>query len=214
MNRAPPACLVSATADGRPAAQLWVLLAAAGDRIDALRAGCTPVPDGVDCLYVESALDGLGDGSLPAALYEHWLQPLRARYRRIVLGDLSIGGLLALALTDTWPDLADAHVLIAPYPGNRGLIADLAATGGAGAWLHRPAPETLERRGWRGLQTLAASGRPPWLGYGAADRFADGLQQMACLLPPACVEVIDGGHDWPTWQRLWAHWLAIAAAPA
>lgn len=211
MKRALPACYLPAVAGAR-APQLTVLLAAAGDGPQALIDGCAAgmAAAGVvtDGLYVESALDGLTDGSLLAALSD-WLAPLRAGYPRIVLGGISLGGLLALALADAHPALADDTVLLAPYPGNRVRLAGLAAPGGrhgdppAGA-----GPETLEQRGWRGLHALCAAGRPPWLGYGHADRFADGQRLMAAALPPARVCTIAGGHDWPTWRALWAHWLA------
>lgn len=204
MNRALPVEYRPAV-PGRHARALVVLLAAAGDDPQALAAGCAPPPgDGRDYLYVESALDGLGDGSLLTSLHGQWLAPLRDRHAHLLLGGLSIGGLLALVLADAQPALADAHLLIAPYPGNRALVAGLRAAGGPGPWLALPAPETLERRGWRGLQGLCAAGRPPWLGYGRADRYADGLQLMADDLPAARVRAIDGGHDWPTWRTLWA----------
>ena len=55
--------------------------------------------------------------------------------------------------------------------------------------------------------------RPPLtLAYGLQDRFADSLSVVAQALPPERVLTIDGGHDWPPWQRLWSRVLDREAA--
>ena len=46
-----------------------------------------------------------------------------------------------------------------------------------------------------------------YLSYGASDRFAQPLGWYATRLPPQQVEVIPGGHDWGTWQKLWQRFL-------
>jgi enterochelin esterase-like enzyme len=48
-----------------------------------------------------------------------------------------------------------------------------------------------------------------YLGYGREDRFAQGLDLMAQALPPAAVQVIEGGHDWSTWSVLWERFLDL-----
>jgi hypothetical protein len=48
-----------------------------------------------------------------------------------------------------------------------------------------------------------------YLGYGRDDRFAQGLDLMTQALPPATVQVIEGGHDWSTWSALWERFLDL-----
>ena len=65
--------------------------------------------------------------------------------------------------------------------------------------------------GWRALQALASRPHVPlWLGYGSEDRFAGGHALMAAVLAPHQVTTLAGGHDWPTWLRLWQHYLELS----
>jgi hypothetical protein len=45
------------------------------------------------------------------------------------------------------------------------------------------------------------------IGYGRDDRFAYAQDFMASLLPSEQVVVIEGGHDWSTWEMLWNRFL-------
>ena len=65
-----------------------------------------------------------------------------------------------------------------------------------------------EHRIWRYIK--ARSGPSPlYLGYGREDRFAKGHALMAAELPEKCVDVIEGGHDWRTWFKLWERFLDL-----
>lgn len=159
-------------------------------------------------------LTAVADGRLVHDLYAQVLHPAREQGRRIVLGGISIGGLMALACQDCYPDSADALVLLAPYPGNRSITRQIASQGGVRQWAPGELPEGEgELRGWRALKRLGAR-RPPalWLGYGRQDRFATGHALMAEALPPAQVSTVDGGHDWPTWRTLWAELMTRGLA--
>ncbi|HEY8360059.1 MAG TPA: alpha/beta hydrolase, partial [Ramlibacter sp.] len=65
------------------------------------------------------------------------------------------------------------------------------------------------RRIWRWVQSGAAlaAGRELHLGYGSEDRFAPGHALLGRTLPPQCVDVEPGAHDWATWRRLWNRYL-------
>lgn len=137
---------------------------------------------------------------------------LAAGYRAPWLAGISLGGLLALgtAACDRVP-LAGL-CLLAPYPGNRLLTREIAAAGGPGRWDAASAsPDDDERRVWRWLARRPTL--PLYLGFGRDDRFADGLELMAGELPPARVARVDGGHDWPTWQRVWQQMLPMLGDP-
>jgi hypothetical protein len=100
--------------------------------------------------------------------------------------------------------------LLAPYPGNRLLIGEIVRAGGRAACQPAPlADSDEERRIWRFIQTRGSGPPPVYLGYGRGDRFAQGLDLMAQALPPAAVQVIEGGHDWSTWTALWERFLDL-----
>lgn len=136
------------------------------------------------------------------------IQPaIRAGYARIWLGGISMGALMALAYTDYRPGKVQALCLVSPYPGNRLLLREIAAAGGLDEWRAKNDPDLdAEQRMWRRLQTRVGLDNVH-LGYGSGDRFFDGLQQLALALPNAAVDVIAGGHDWPTWEKLWCNFL-------
>lgn len=216
------------------APELLVLLAGAYDRpADFIRAGFVTALQAsgraLDLILVETDLGAVCDGSLSARIEAEILVPARsAGYRRILTGGISIGGLAALMHLDRFPAGSAGLVLIAPYPGNRSITREIEHGGGVRTWAAAPAAaaDTMnadpihadpihdyaandERCGWRALQHCAQRQEPPlWLGYGDADRFAGGHAMMAAVLDPAHTVVVAGGHDWPTWLRLWQHFLA------
>jgi len=160
-------------------------------------------------------LTAIADGRLIHRIHQEVIEPARARgERRILLGGISIGGLSTLTYHDTYPDMVDGLLLIAPYPGNRTITRTIQDAGGVRDWT--PGALTAdegELRGWRALKSLAT--RAPtsvWLGYGESDRFVAGHHLMADALPNAQVVTAPGGHDWPTWRHLWQALLARMAA--
>ncbi|GAB3187447.1 alpha/beta fold hydrolase [Hydrogenophaga aquatica] len=142
------------------------------------------------------------------ALDEQVLAPARQRHRRVWLGGISYGGMLAMAHAACRPAL-DGLCLLAPYPGSRVTRNAIERAGGLDAWQATPEQQNdVEFLAWQWLQARPVS-PPIFLGHGKSDRFADSHQRMAQRLPAAtCVEV-DGGHDWATWLALWSRFLAI-----
>ena len=168
----------------------------------------------IDLQFADLALDHLGDRSAIERLARDIVRPARtAGCSAVWLGGISLGGSFVLdyAATDAGP--WDGLCLLAPYPGNRLLIGEIALAGCLAAWQPGPLAESdEERRIWRFIQARGA-GRPPlYLGYGRDDRFAQGLDLMTQALPPATVQVIEGGHDWSTWSALWERFLDLTWA--
>lgn len=164
-----------------------------------------------DLLVVEIDLAGLRAAQAAEYLTEQVLRPARARYRRLWLGGISLGGHTALLLTADAAVPVDGLCLLAPYPGTRLTTGRIERAGGLDAW--QPAPTDLadpECRVWHWLRSPPAD-LPVFLGYGASDRFADGMRAMVQRMPNARVQVLPGGHDWPVWQSLWAHFLDSGA---
>lgn len=146
-----------------------------------------------------------------STLHDEVIVPARgAGYRQIWLAGISLGGLNALLYASTHAsELAGIH-LIAPYPGTGDILAEIRAAGGPQAWFDTPASQQGDERVfWRWLVEQAAAGSPlpVSFGCGSADRFIRNQRELAALLPPDRVEYLPGGHDWPTWQALWASWL-------
>jgi len=165
---------------------------------------------GIRLTLYPTDLTAVADGALIERLHHEAVLPARAAgATRLLLGGISIGGLMALTYRDTYPGAVDGLVLMAPYPGNRTITRAIAAAGGVAAWQPGDlAHDDGELRGWRALQALAGQAPPAlWLGYGVDDRFAPGHALMAAAMPPAQVFTTPGGHDWPTWRKLWQQML-------
>ncbi|MEO6352081.1 MAG: alpha/beta fold hydrolase [Burkholderiaceae bacterium] len=200
----------------RPAKSLVILLPGALQQpedfvaagfIAALRQRRLPI----DLTLVDLGIDYIGEttnGSTLQRIDTELMQAARRQhYHDIWLGGISIGGLIAIAYADRYPGQVDGLCLLSPYPGNRMLLREIEAAGGLDQW---PADaiedEDAERRMWRWLQ---ARKEPACihLGYGSQDRFAPGLEQVAAALATQHVDTIPGGHDWPTWAKLWENFL-------
>jgi hypothetical protein len=162
-----------------------------------------------DLEFVELALEHLGDRGIVAKLAREVALPARvAGCRRLWIGGISLGAWFALDYAAGGAGPWDGICLLAPYLGNRQLIGEIATTGGLAAWEPGPLAESdEERRIWRFIKSGGAGGRPIYLGRGREDRFAAGHELLAQALPQGCADVIEGGHDWPTWSKLFRRFL-------
>jgi pimeloyl-ACP methyl ester carboxylesterase len=146
----------------------------------------------LDLIFVDLELTHVGDRSALLRLRSEIVLPARAAGVSLWLGGISLGGLFALDYAASFPDELDGLCLLAPYLGNRLITREIAQAPGLGAW--------------RYIKNRRADS-PLYLGFGAADRFAAAHALLAATLPPDCVDTIAGGHDWPTWLRLWENFL-------
>lgn len=147
-------------------------------------------------------------------LEEDWLAPARARYQRVWLGGISRGGQLALSCLAGRTGEVHGLCLLAPYAGGRLTTNAIDRAGGLDAWQARPDQQTdPDVRLWQWLrQPLPRV--PVFMGYGAQDRFADGMRLLARNLPDATHVTLPGGHDWAAWLPLWQHFLDQGHFPA
>jgi pimeloyl-ACP methyl ester carboxylesterase len=162
----------------------------------------------LDLVFVDMEFASLGDRAALRLLRADIVQPARAAGVAIWLGGISLGGLIALDYAASYPGEIDGLCLLAPYLGNRILITEIARAPGLKAWQPGELAETCEeRRIWRYIKSRGTDSRPLYLGCGRQDRFSAAHELLAATLPADSVDVIDGGHEWPTWVRLWENFL-------
>lgn len=162
----------------------------------------------LDITAVDLDFAAISDGTALPALQAEILEPARQQgYKKIWLGGISLGGLLALCHNADTPGSVDGLCLIAPYPGSRLTTNAIARVGGLTEW-HATADQLIdpEFRMWQWLQKPPPD-FPVFVGYGTEDRFASGMQQIAECFPPADRHALPGDHDWPVWQVLWERFL-------
>jgi pimeloyl-ACP methyl ester carboxylesterase len=148
------------------------------------------------------------DGSIAEALHRAVVEPARAQgYTRIWLLGISLGGMGVLLHASTYEGQVEGLVLLAPFLGTPGTIAEVRQAGGLAAWsVARSAAVDTEKRMLVWLQNFIAdfpSSPALYLGCGSGDRFAPGHRMLAEPLPEAYVVTEEGGHDWETWRKLW-----------
>jgi pimeloyl-ACP methyl ester carboxylesterase len=167
--------------------------------------------DAVDLAIAEPDLDCYLDGTLTRYLRALIADRDRQPYQRVWVGGISLGGFGALLAASGSPETIDGVVLLSPFLGAPGLIAEVRRAGGLATWLPGAiADNDGERRVLAWLKSYLQAGRKQpilQLGYGQSDRFAAAATLLAAALPPQHVHVIEGEHDWPTWTKLWRHIL-------
>ena len=121
---------------------------------------------------------------------------------------VSLGGLGVLVTARRYPDLFDRLVLIAPFVGSPDQIERLKRDPGAEP---RNDFEAEIFALWRWMED-GANGLPITVLYGEDDGFGAGYDHLASLAPTISFRAGPGGHDWRTWNRLWAGWLGEQVA--
>lgn len=177
--------------------------------IDAVRRTGQPI----DIVAADTGMECYLDGSIVERLHAEVVSPqLATGTRRIWLAGISLGGLGALLYTQAHPDLVEGLLLMSPFIGTRGAVAEVLKAGGFRDWQPSAGDAaTGEQRLLQWLKTYRAdASKSPhiYLGYGSDDRFAASYRLLAELLPVENVVAISGGHDWETWQVLWAQLLS------
>ena len=161
----------------------------------------------LDLSFVDLQMRHLDDRDALARLRSELVLPARDSGVAVWLGGISLGGMAALDYASAHSGEIDGLCLLAPYLGNRMLINEITAASGVSGWEPAALAEVdAERRIWRYIKTQAGT-RPVFLGYGREDRFANAHELMAAALPANRVDVISGGHEWPTWLKLWENFL-------
>jgi pimeloyl-ACP methyl ester carboxylesterase len=163
----------------------------------------------LDLVFVELKLRYLTDRTVLRRVRHELVLPARALgCRSIWIGGISLGGFLAMAYAERYPDEVDGVCLFAPYLGNHIVTGEIERANGVHEWQPGEiAEDDDERRIWHFIKTHRTRSLPLHLGFGREDRFAASHRLMATALPPENVDVVPGGHEWPAWRQLWENFL-------
>lgn len=185
-----------------------------GGFVDAVRAHGLRADLALVDLGLQYIGDAMNDLVVQRLEFEMVAPARRDGYRAIWLAGISIGAFIAMACAERYAARLDGLCLLSPYPGTRPLTNEIKRAGGIEHWRNDiMVPPDIERRVWQWLKAYRSTRRadteplPIYMGYGNADRFANGQQMLAQSLPAQSVACIDGGHDLHTWQRLWSDFL-------
>ena len=161
----------------------------------------------IDLVFAGFELPHVTDRTVLTRLRQEHILPARAGGASVWLGGISLGGYLALCYAERHGQELGGLCLFSPYLGSHIVTGEIARAQGVRGWHPGElAEDDDERRVWRFIKTRAKR-FPIHLGMARADRFADRHAVLAAALPAADVDRVDGGHDWPTWRRLWDNFL-------
>ena len=179
--------------------------------IDAVRRRSWPV----DVIAVETGMDSYLENNIVDRLHDEVISPARAAgAQRIWLGGISLGAMGALLYAQRHREAVAGLLLLSPFIGSRGIVAEIDQAGGIRNWRPETAGELpVEHRLLKWLKPYK-TGDPRWpaihLAFGRDDRFAAAHRILAEILPTNNVLIGDGGHDWATWEKLWERLMQTA----
>ncbi|MBI5055450.1 MAG: alpha/beta fold hydrolase [Nitrospirae bacterium] len=146
------------------------------------------------------------DGSIGVRLREDIIGPAKAKgYKHIWLVGISMGGTGALLYASKYPDDISGVIAFSPFLGDEEIIGKIKNADGVQNWN----PGRITEDDWQDFLWLwiknyeTEKSLPVYLGYGDHDRFAPVNNIFATALPRDHVVVINGAHDWQTWETLW-----------
>lgn len=173
-----------------------------------------------DVVMADAHLGYFTDRSVIRRIREDIVLPGRqAGHTQVWLVGISLGGLAALGYAARHGEEIDGVVAIAPYPGSREVLREIAEAGGPAKWRAQARSaddDDLEREVWSWLaEGMKTPDRTPsvYVGYGRDDRFAEGNRMIADTLPADRSLAVPGGHDWTPWLTVWSAWLDRGLLP-
>jgi enterochelin esterase-like enzyme len=162
----------------------------------------------VDLVFAGVELQQVIDRSVLTRVRQELILPARALGCAVWLGGISLGGYLALCCAERHPAELAGLCVFAPYLGSHIVTGEIERAQGIEGWEPPElASDDDERRVWRFIKGLRSGALPVHLGLASEDRFAGRHRLLAAALAPANVDIVPGGHDWPTWRVLWERFL-------
>ncbi|MCA8975732.1 MAG: alpha/beta hydrolase [Planctomycetes bacterium] len=216
-----PMPMVLHEAPGGPADTLVVLLPGLGDGPDDYfeHGFVTRIQQArprADVIAVDAHFGYYRSRTLLPRLQTDVLDPVADRYDEVWLVGISMGGFGAAIFCKEFRGTVDGLILLAPYMGEREVIASVRDAGGLANWVPPMAVEGTEDEADRKVQELwafyreyavadgeAAEPLPKlYLGWGTEDGLRAPLTMLAEVLPEDQVVTVPGGHEWTVWKPL------------
>jgi len=169
----------------------------------------------VDVIAVNAHVGYYLNGTVFTRLREDVIKPSRSRaYNQIWLIGNSLGGYGSLTYAREHSDEITGVVLLGPFLGSQSVIHDILEAGGLEKWkpgeIKLNTEEQWDNHLWMWVKDCLQQKRcfrNVYMGYGRDDRFSDAQALLASSLPSDHVIVIEGGHNWRTWKKLWLMFL-------
>ena len=165
----------------------------------------------VDATIIDARMDHYLERCVSSLIERHIAPPGSPTMARTWLMGISLGGMGALEYAREHGEEIGGVILLAPFLGNRGLIAEVMKAGGLRHWdpgAIGPADDEHRLLAWlRSYRAGSPGALPLYLGYGTDDRYVAASTILSDLIPPRNVVAIPGGHDWSTWLGAWGRLL-------
>src|SRR5229473_3247312 len=152
----------------------------------------------VDVIAARPDLDLYLDGTVAERLHAEVVLPAPSAPPALWFLGVSLGAMGALLYAQRYPRHVAGVILLAPFLGTPGLIAEVAEAGGLAHWDPggvRPADVERQLLIWlKDHRLVAPDALELYLGYGRGDRFARGAALLAQELPPPRVVLTERGN--------------------
>ena len=165
----------------------------------------------VDAIIIDARMDHYLERCVSSLIKRHIEAPAGRTVVRTWLMGISLGGMGALDYVRENGASIDGVILLAPFLGTRGVIAEVMRAGGLLNWDPGAIGSADDERrllAWLRSYRPEVPGVPPlYLGYGTEDRYVAASLILSRLVPSCNVVAIRGGHDWGTWLGAWERLL-------
>ncbi len=140
------------------------------------------------------------------------MRPARQKgYKNIWLVGISMGGLGSMLFIREKPEYVQGAFLISPFLGYDDMVKEIENQKGVHSW--EPGEfnpnDDWERMLWHWIKTKVAGSveLPVFLGFGRSDRYRRGQKLLSTVLADDRFQIIEGGHDYATFKKLWVDFL-------
>jgi hypothetical protein len=135
------------------------------------------------------------------------VEPAKAEgFEEIYLVGISLGGHGVLLYATKYPDDVDGIIIFAPFISGDTASEAIDDAGGLETWEDCPfLAWTHACNLWKSLKVYVSDSRDQRkvvLGFGTEDIFVEQCRILSDVLLPEQVFTVSGGHDWPTWKKL------------
>ncbi len=207
------------SAGPEPAKHLMLFLPGLGDHPeDVIEGGLIAEMDLLpqfDSVVADAHFGYYKAGVMTERLHLDIVSELRPRYDEFWIVGTSMGGYGAIAYAEKFPGSVTGLILLAPYLGQNKVLTDIEEAGGLAKWDPNGFVTNDTRtahgvRVWAWLKEHASTEELPlvYLSTGDDDKLLRSFHLLEPALPKKRIRIIDGGHNWKTWRRLF-HELAL-----